>query len=177
MTSLELVSLESGSIKIRPKPVEIGAFVRGISNAVSAMAQDKRITLGSQITAEVGTVMTDPEKLERITLNLIFNALKFTAANGRVDSIPTRMTTGWCWRSKTPAWAYQQINCRTSSAVSGRRTPPPSANSRAWASASGSSKELAEVQGRQRLCHERGGQGHHDDREAPAHSPYCRGPC
>ncbi len=82
---LELVRLESGSIKIRPKPVEIGAFVRGISNAVSAMAQDKRITLGSQITAEVGTVMTDPEKLERITLNLIFNALKFTAANGRVE--------------------------------------------------------------------------------------------
>ena len=82
---LELVRLESGSIKIRPKPVDIGAFVRGISNAVSAMAQDKRITLGSQVTAEVGTVMTDPEKLERITLNLIFNALKFTAANGLVE--------------------------------------------------------------------------------------------
>lgn len=82
---LELVRLESGSTKIRPKPVEIEEFIHGIANAVGAVAKDKQINLRSSATPEVGVVMTDPEKLERITLNLIFNALKFTAANGRVD--------------------------------------------------------------------------------------------
>jgi signal transduction histidine kinase len=82
---LELVRLESGGTKIRPKPVEIEEFVHGIATAVGAVAKDKQINLRSSVTPEVGVVMTDPEKLERITLNLIFNALKFTAANGRVD--------------------------------------------------------------------------------------------
>lgn len=82
---LELVRIESGSTQIRPKPVAIAEFVRSITTAVGAVAKDRQINLRSSVTPEVGIVMTDPEKLERITLNLIFNALKFTAASGRVD--------------------------------------------------------------------------------------------
>jgi signal transduction histidine kinase len=91
---LELVRLESGSAQIHPKPVAIEEFVRGIATAVGSVARDKRISLHSSVTPDAGTVMTDPEKLERITLNLIFNALKFTAANGRVD-INARIEGDW----------------------------------------------------------------------------------
>ena len=39
-------------------------------------------------------MLADPEKLERICLNLLFNALKFTAANGHVNFSALK-TDGW----------------------------------------------------------------------------------
>ena len=82
---LELVRLESGTAQVRLKPVAVPDFVLGIGKAVSSVAQDKRIQLHTSVSPALDIVMTDPEKLERITLNLIFNALKFTASGGRVD--------------------------------------------------------------------------------------------
>lgn len=82
---LELVRLESGHGEVRNQRVVIGNFVRGIANAVGAVAKDKKINLQTHVAPDVGALMTDAEKLERITLNLLFNALKFTAAGGRVD--------------------------------------------------------------------------------------------
>ena len=82
---LELVRLELGHGEVCNQRVVIGDFVRGIANAVGAVAKDKKINLQTHVAPDVGTLMTDSEKLERITLNLLFNALKFTAAGGRVD--------------------------------------------------------------------------------------------
>ncbi|HEY1052301.1 MAG TPA: HAMP domain-containing sensor histidine kinase, partial [Prosthecobacter sp.] len=82
---LDLVRLETGRAQVRTQRVSLGEFVPGLANAVSAVAQDKRINLQARVTPGLDVVMTDPEKLERICLNLLFNALKFTAAGGRVD--------------------------------------------------------------------------------------------
>jgi len=82
---LDLVRLESGRSQVRVKKVRIEEFIHGLSNAVSAVAKDKRIQLQTHVDDSLGFVMTDSDKLERICLNLLFNALKFTAANGRVD--------------------------------------------------------------------------------------------
>ncbi len=82
---LDLVRLETGRAHVRTQRVSLAEFVPGLANAVSAVAQDKRINLQSRVTPGLDMVMTDPEKLERICLNLLFNALKFTASGGRVD--------------------------------------------------------------------------------------------
>jgi signal transduction histidine kinase len=91
---LDLVRLESGRSQVRLKKVCIDEFIHGLSNAVSAVAQDKRIQLQTHVDTALGFVMTDAEKLERICLNLLFNALKFTAANGRVD-FSAEQKDGW----------------------------------------------------------------------------------
>src|ERR1051326_909991 len=49
------------------------------------MADDKRIRLETAVAPEVGTVQIDRDKLEKIILNLQFNALKFTPSGGRVE--------------------------------------------------------------------------------------------
>lgn len=82
---LDLVRLEAGRSQVRIKKVRLEEFIHGLSNAVSAVAKDKRIQLQARVDPALGFVMTDSEKLERICLNLLFNALKFTAAGGRVD--------------------------------------------------------------------------------------------
>ncbi|MBW8865625.1 MAG: response regulator, partial [Verrucomicrobia bacterium] len=44
----------------------------------------KKITFETHADPGLGTLLTDPDKLEKIVLNLLFNALKFTTAGGRV---------------------------------------------------------------------------------------------
>lgn len=91
---LDLVRLEAGRSQVRIKKVRVEEFIHGLSNAVSAVAKDKRIQLQARVDPAIGFVMTDSEKLERICLNLLFNALKFTAAGGRVD-FSAEQDQGW----------------------------------------------------------------------------------
>ena len=91
---LDLVRLESGRAQVRVQRVQIDEFIRGLSTAVGAVADDKRIQLQTRVEPGLSYVLTDPEKLERICLNLLFNALKFTAAGGRVD-FTAEQDDGW----------------------------------------------------------------------------------
>ncbi len=82
---LDLVRLESGNIQIKKAAVCIEDFVSGQINATRNVAADKHVALQSWCAEDLGRVMLDSDKLERICLNLIFNALKFTPAGGRVE--------------------------------------------------------------------------------------------
>lgn len=81
---LDLVRLESGTIQIRRAPVALSEFVRGLGNSAAGVAKDKRIHLTIDCQEGLGRVQADAEKLERICLNLLFNALKFTPSGGTV---------------------------------------------------------------------------------------------
>src|SRR5687768_8139711 len=82
---LDLVRLESGRMEVKPEPIEVEAFVRGLVQSVRNVADDKRIRLESQVAEDVGTIMADRDKWEKILLNLVFNAVKFTPSKGLVE--------------------------------------------------------------------------------------------
>ncbi len=82
---LDLVRLESGRLEIKREPLEINEFVKGLASAARQVAEDKRLRLETFVAPEVGTVLADRDRLEKIVLNLVFNALKFTPAGGRVE--------------------------------------------------------------------------------------------
>ena len=87
---LDLVRLESGVMQVRKDAVEINEFLRGLVSAARQMADDKRLRLEVRVAPEVGTVVTDRDKLEKVILNLQFNALKFTPSGGLVELIADR---------------------------------------------------------------------------------------
>src|SRR6185369_16756430 len=82
---LDLVRLESGRLEVKREALDLTDFARGLTSAVGQVARDKRIRLQTSIDPTIGAVMADRDKLEKILLNLIFNALKFTPAGGRVE--------------------------------------------------------------------------------------------
>jgi signal transduction histidine kinase len=82
---LDLVRLESGRMDVREEPMEVEPFVSGLVQSVRNVADDKRIRLEAHVAPEVGTVMADRDKWEKILLNLVFNAVKFTPAKGLVS--------------------------------------------------------------------------------------------
>jgi signal transduction histidine kinase len=82
---LDLVRLESGTIVIKPEPLNVPDFIKGEASSIRSVAEDKRIRLETFVDPALGTVMADRDKLEKVVLNLVFNALKFTPAGGRVE--------------------------------------------------------------------------------------------
>ena len=82
---LDLVRLESGRMEVKREPLEMAEFVKGLASAARQVAEDKRLRLETFVDPALGTVLGDRDKLEKIVLNLVFNALKFTPAGGRVE--------------------------------------------------------------------------------------------
>jgi len=82
---LDLVRLESGVMHVKREPLEMAEFIKGLAAATRQVAVDKRIALETFVDPEIGVILGDRDKDEKIVLNLVFNALKFTPAGGRVD--------------------------------------------------------------------------------------------
>ncbi|HEV2693117.1 MAG TPA: ATP-binding protein [Verrucomicrobiae bacterium] len=81
---LELIRLEAGRLEIKTEPLAVMDFMNGIASSVRQMAREKNITFETHSDAELGNILADRDKLEKIALNLLFNALKFTPSGGRV---------------------------------------------------------------------------------------------
>jgi signal transduction histidine kinase len=81
---LDLVRLESGRMEVKREPLEVAEFIKGLASAARQVADDKRLRLETRVDSQLDTVLADRDKLEKILLNLVFNALKFTPSGGTV---------------------------------------------------------------------------------------------
>ncbi|HTX20553.1 MAG TPA: ATP-binding protein [Candidatus Aquilonibacter sp.] len=81
---LDLIRLEAGRMDVKSEPLDISEFLKGLASAVRQVAENKRLKLEIHVDPELGAVLTDRDKIEKIILNLLFNALKFTPEDGRV---------------------------------------------------------------------------------------------
>lgn len=92
---LDLVRLESGRMEVKREPLEMASFIKGVMGAAQQMADNKGLKLETWVAPELGAVLLDRDKLEKSILNLVFNALKFTPANGvvalRVEKMEDRL--------------------------------------------------------------------------------------
>ena len=80
---LEVSKLEAQEIELRYAQTDLAQLVRFVAGHFAELAQEKNIALtieaGEELWSEV-----DPERLQRVLLNLLSNAFKFTPAGGRV---------------------------------------------------------------------------------------------
>jgi signal transduction histidine kinase len=81
---LDLVRMESGRLEVKREPLVVAEFVKGLASAARQVADDKRLRLDTHVDPALGSLLADRDKLEKVVLNLVFNALKFTPAGGRV---------------------------------------------------------------------------------------------
>lgn len=77
--------------------VSLGAVVRDVLGHLEPQATAARVELLAEVPAPLASVVTDRDKLRRVLLNLVANALKFTDAGGcvvvRVEPGPRNPTT------------------------------------------------------------------------------------
>jgi signal transduction histidine kinase len=95
---LDLVRLDAGVATVRREQVDLPELLRGLASSVSAMAREKGIRLETLVGPGLGRGWVDRDKLEKIILNLVFNALKFTPAGGQVRLVGSRAGTDYLFK-------------------------------------------------------------------------------
>ena len=81
---LILARAEAGEIHLERKPTDLAAMVCSLAEAMELVAASKNLAL--QVEARQPVIVAgDARWLERLVLNLLDNAIKFTPAGGKVD--------------------------------------------------------------------------------------------
>lgn len=78
---LDLSRIEAGKLELDPHPAELRGIVRGVADMIAVRAQEKGLAFDWQIASDVPyNVVADDKALRQVLLNLLGNAVKFTAA-------------------------------------------------------------------------------------------------
>ncbi|MGI4832333.1 MAG: ATP-binding protein [Janthinobacterium lividum] len=98
---LDLSRLEAGQQVLHPAPGEMVGFVRGLAGAFESLAQQRGIGYTFEADPPTLPVDFDADKLEKVVVNLLSNAFKFTPYAGMVmvrlreDSSPEPSNSRW----------------------------------------------------------------------------------
>ncbi|MEX0786564.1 MAG: ATP-binding protein, partial [Dehalococcoidia bacterium] len=81
---LELSRIESGQVPLVRQPVDVSDVLARAVERMRAQAQLNDVGLTLEVSPGLPAITGDGERLERVVLNLLQNAIKFTPAGGSV---------------------------------------------------------------------------------------------
>ncbi|OAB79668.1 response regulator [Cochleicola gelatinilyticus] len=88
---LALSKLENGTIPLQVQPGNLPRFITAQTEAFSYQCLEKKIDYSVKIENDENTDWFDRDMLEKITFNLIGNAVKYTPENGSVEVLGKRI--------------------------------------------------------------------------------------
>lgn len=81
---LDMARMDRGEIALEPGIVALGKLVDAVFADLGPLAQEIDVTLINAVTPDTRPVSVDADKIERVLMNLVDNALKYTPAGGNV---------------------------------------------------------------------------------------------
>jgi signal transduction histidine kinase len=82
---LDLTRLQEGRMILKYKDDDISQLIEGIVNRVKPTAEKKEISISYTHEGDISDLFFDHSKMEKVIINLVSNALKFTKRGGRID--------------------------------------------------------------------------------------------
>ena len=81
---LDLAKVESGTLELRPQPVDMTTILEDVCLALKTLASEKSIEVTTTVDPDVTGIVADPARLQQILRNTVTRALKVTPYRGRV---------------------------------------------------------------------------------------------
>jgi signal transduction histidine kinase len=81
---LDFAKIESGQVELNRQPLELSRLLNEIVASARPLAERKGVALAAECAGDLPLVNADPDALEKVVVNLVGNALKFTDAGGRI---------------------------------------------------------------------------------------------
>lgn len=81
---LELAQIEAGQVKVHTKPVDLAPVVEHSVVEISRFAEQRGILIVTTLAAGLPQVRADAEQIQRVLINLLSNALKFSPPDSQV---------------------------------------------------------------------------------------------
>ena len=91
---LDLAKIEGAQLEICRRQTDLGVLVGGLVDGAGPLAGRKGVELAASGFEELTPICVDPEALEKVVVNLLGNALKFTDEGGRIDVVAVPVADG-----------------------------------------------------------------------------------
>ncbi|MCH8567019.1 MAG: response regulator [Balneolales bacterium] len=82
---LDITRIHDNAVELKEVVVATNALIRKIVYSFESLAKSKKIKFNVSIDDQLPNIFADPDKLEKILMNLISNAIKFTDNDGLIE--------------------------------------------------------------------------------------------
>ncbi len=82
---LDLVRFDTGHADIKRQPTPIAAHFDGLLRSLRHLAEQDRVALLWKCETDSDSILLDRDKFDKILLNLVINAIKFTPSGGSIE--------------------------------------------------------------------------------------------
>jgi signal transduction histidine kinase len=83
---LDLVRFDTGHADVNRQPTRIAAHLDGLMKSLRHLAEQDRVALLWECKTDHETIDLDRDKFDKILLNLVINAIKFTPSGGSIEA-------------------------------------------------------------------------------------------
>jgi signal transduction histidine kinase len=81
----ELAQIDAGAVTLDLEDVQVGPVVEACVDGLRSEARSREVTLATSVEDALPEVRIAPDKVERVLMNVLTNALRFTPARGSVS--------------------------------------------------------------------------------------------
>jgi len=81
---LDIARIESGKVVMKREPLDLKSVIEKVSDLLSMQLKEKQIELSVGVPEDANTISADRNQIERVFINLIGNAIKFTPQKGKI---------------------------------------------------------------------------------------------